>query len=260
MTCCMNSNAQLVACGGLDNICALFNLKGEVPIRASKELIGHNGFISCCRFNTNGQILTSSGDKSCILWDIDTSAQVKVFKESAEDKSVMTFAFNPTDENIFVSGSTEGIAKIWDVRIGKSVQQFDDYISDINGIQFFPNGNAFATACEDSSVRLYDIRADRELNSYTLSSNSSLTNSSGTNPNNATSVSQVCATSLAFSLSGKYLFVGYDDQSCIVWDTFKGDKLQSVSSHSNRVSCLGVSVDGLALCTGSWDTELKVWA
>jgi guanine nucleotide-binding protein G(I)/G(S)/G(T) subunit beta-1 len=32
------------------------------------------------------------------------------------------------------------------------------------------------------------------------------------------------------------------------------------SGHSNRVSCLGVSSDGNALCTGSWDSTLKVWA
>ena len=30
--------------------------------------------------------------------------------------------------------------------------------------------------------------------------------------------------------------------------------------HENRVSCLGVNSTGEALCTGSWDTYLKVWA
>jgi hypothetical protein len=28
--------------------------------------------------------------------------------------------------------------------------------------------------------------------------------------------------------------------------------------HSSRVSCLGMASDGSALCTGSWDTSLKV--
>ncbi|CAN0483447.1 unnamed protein product, partial [Hapterophycus canaliculatus] len=28
----------------------------------------------------------------------------------------------------------------------------------------------------------------------------------------------------------------------------------------NRVSCLGVNPKGEALCTGSWDTLLKIWA
>lgn len=33
-------------------------------------------------------------------------------------------------------------------------------------------------------------------------------------------------------------------------------KLQS--SHEGRISCLGLSDDGSALCTGSWDKNLKV--
>lgn len=28
----------------------------------------------------------------------------------------------------------------------------------------------------------------------------------------------------------------------------------SLSGHENRVSCLGVSNDGISLCTGSWDS------
>jgi hypothetical protein len=31
-----------------------------------------------------------------------------------------------------------------------------------------------------------------------------------------------------------------------------------LAGHENRVSCLGVSQDGMALCTGSWDSMLKV--
>ncbi len=33
-----------------------------------------------------------------------------------------------------------------------------------------------------------------------------------------------------------------------------------MTGHENRVSCLGVSSDGMALCTGSWDSTLRVSA
>ena len=39
-----------------------------------------------------------------------------------------------------------------------------------------------------------------------------------------------------------------------VWDTLRGDKVGSLNGHENRVSCLGVSNDGISLCTGSWDS------
>lgn len=108
--------------------------------------------------------------------------------------------------------------------------------------RFFPNGDAIGTASDDSSCRLFDLRADRELNQYTHDN-------------------ILCGiTSLAFSLSGRLLFAGYDDYNCNVWDTLKGERVGVLAAHENRVSCLGVSGDGMALCTGSWDARLLVWA
>ena len=58
----------------------------------------------------------------------------------------------------------------------------------------------------------------------------------------------------------------YDDYSCNGWDTTTcSDRpvcefnIQN-GGHENRVSCLGVTPNGQALCTGSWDTLLKIWA
>lgn len=56
------------------------------------------------------------------------------------------------------------------------------------------------------------------------------------------------------------MFAGYDDFSSHVWDTLKGEHVGTLAGHENRVSCLGVSKDGMALCTGSWDSYLKIWA
>lgn len=106
--------------------------------------------------------------------------------------------------------------------------------------RFFPNGDAFATGSDDASCRLFDIRADRELNSFTHDN-------------------ILCGiTSVAFSISGRILFGGYDDWTCNVWDTLKGERVGVLTGHENRVSCLGVSTDGMALCTGSWDSTLRV--
>jgi guanine nucleotide-binding protein G(I)/G(S)/G(T) subunit beta-1 len=97
-----------------------------------------------------------------------------------------------------------------------------------------------ATGSDDSTCRLFDLRADRQINQY---SSDNIT----------------CGvTSVAFSGSGRLLFAGYDDFNCSVWDVLKGDRVGILAGHENRVSCLGVNNDGTALCTGSWDTTLKV--
>lgn len=165
MTCAYAPSGNYVACGGLDNICSIYNLSTrEGPTRVARELSGHSGYLSCCRFVNDRKIITSSGDMTCMMWDIETGSKVTEFADHLGD--VMSISINPTNANIFVSGACDAFAKLWDVRTGKAVQTFAGHESDINAIQFFPDGNAFGTGSDDASCRLFDIRADRELMSY----------------------------------------------------------------------------------------------
>ncbi len=50
-----------------------------VQVRVTKELAGHTGYLSCCRFVNDRQIITSSGDMSCALWDIEKGQRVMEF-------------------------------------------------------------------------------------------------------------------------------------------------------------------------------------
>lgn len=65
MTCAYAPSGNFVACGGLDNICSIYSLKTrEGNVRVSRELPGHTGYLSCCRFIDDNSIVTSSGDMS----------------------------------------------------------------------------------------------------------------------------------------------------------------------------------------------------
>lgn len=51
MTCAFEPTQQrLVACGGLDNLCSIYQLGQPQVMRATKELAAHDGYLSCCRF------------------------------------------------------------------------------------------------------------------------------------------------------------------------------------------------------------------
>jgi guanine nucleotide-binding protein G(I)/G(S)/G(T) subunit beta-1 len=241
MTCAFAPSGSFVACGGLDNICSVYNLRSrELPIRVTRELNAHSGYLSCCRFLDDRRIVTSSGDMTCILWDIEASSKVTEFADHNGD--VMSLSLHPNDDNVFVSGACDAVAKIWDIRTGTAELSFAGHEGDINAVTFFPSGQAFGTGSDDASCRLFDIRSYRELQKYTHDS-------------------ILCGiTSVGFSQSGRFLFAGYDDFNANVWDVLKGERIATLQGHDNRVSCLGVSSDGMALCTGSWDSLLKVWA
>ena len=72
MTCAFEqSKGNLVACGGLDNLCSIYQINQPQVMRSYRELAAHDGYLSCCRFISESQILTSSGDSTCMLWDIE---------------------------------------------------------------------------------------------------------------------------------------------------------------------------------------------
>jgi WD40 repeat protein len=245
MTCAYSSSGKFVACGGLDNLCSIYKVAqddGSTQQKCHAELAQHEGYLSCCRFVDDDQIITSSGDTTCILWDVATKSPKQTFL--GHDGDVMSVSVCGSSFT-FVSGSCDTKSKLWDYRVGSNcVKTFAGHDSDINSIQFFPDSNSFATASDDSSCRLFDIRSFRQLVRY----------------HNEKVLCGV--TSVAFSKSGRMLFAGYDDYRCFIWDTLKGKMgmLSELLGHDNRVSCLGVTKDGNALCTGSWDAFLKIWA
>ncbi|CAD6953123.1 unnamed protein product [Tilletia controversa] len=209
----------------------------RIVMKPRRTLKGHLAKIYA--MHCDRQIITSSGDMSSMLWDIEAGVKTHEFTDHTGD--VMSISLS-SDPNVFVSGACDATAKVWDIRLQRAVQTFSGHESDINAVQFFPSGAAFATGSDDASCRLFDLRADRELNQFTHDN-------------------ILCGiTSVAFSVSGRVLFAGYDDYLVNVWDTLKGDRVGVLAAHENRVSCLGVSADGMALCTGSWDSKLLIWA
>jgi len=242
MTCAYAPTGRFVACGGLDNMCTIFPTDDNASHEPTPvaELRHHEGYLSSCRFINDNEILTASGDSICILWDVRKQAVKTIFDSHSSD--VMSVSISPGAKT-FVSGSCDTTAKVFDMGNGDCVGTFTGHEADINAVEWFVDGHAFASGSDDSTMRLFDTRAYRQLNHYA----------------EARFMSGV--TSLCFSKSGKYLFGGYDDTPyAVVWDTLSASPTQEFDSLTNRVSCVGLQSNGFALCTGSWDYHLRIWA
>eukprot|EP01102_Stenamoeba_stenopodia_P006032 TRINITY_DN1674_c0_g1_i1.p1 TRINITY_DN1674_c0_g1~~TRINITY_DN1674_c0_g1_i1.p1 ORF type:complete len:398 (+),score=72.13 TRINITY_DN1674_c0_g1_i1:72-1265(+) len=303
MTCAYAPGGNLVACGGLDNICSIYDvrqcsqqnfvyqpqqgeqatngsltgsnsppssssssfanlpstsppssstsstastpssstsLNGKPPNgRIKRDLYGHTSYISCCRFLDEGRILTTSGDGSCILWDVETGCRLMLYKRNSRD--LLNVAVSP-DHRTFVTGGCDHKATLWDVNSGVVVSTFTGHEADINAVRFFPAGMGVGSASDDGTCRFFDVRASRELAKYTCDD------------------IRDGLISLAFSLSGRIICAGGEDGKCYMWDTLKGDLIEVLDGHKDAVSCLSFSPDGTALCTGGWDSQIKIWA
>lgn len=252
MTCaCEQTNANgncLAACGGLDNICSIYTLKDRENLEKSRKplqtLVGHDGYIACNKFIDARTVLTASGDHTICKWDTESGKMVSTFL--GHDADVLSISTNPKNVFTFITGSCDFTAKLWDIRVNKSVQNFEKcHTEDINAVSFFPSGDAFATGSDDGQVRIFELRCRNEV---------ALMGGGG----GAQISSHVHA--LGFSKSGRILFAGYDDSKCRGWDILKCSQPFCVlSDHEMRVSSLAVNPAGDSLCTGSWDSSVKIF-
>ena len=232
------------ACGGLDNICSIYSLKEKEPEKSKRPvqtLVGHDGYIACNKFLDARTVLTASGDNTICKWDTESGKMVMSFRGHSAD--VLSISTNPKNVFVFISGSCDFSAKLWDIREknGKCVQNFERcHDEDINAVSFFPSGEAFATGSDDCKARVFELRCRSEVAAMGGALASPIH-------------------SIGFSKSGRLLFAGYDDNKCRGWDVLKPSQPYCMlANHDNRVSCLSVNPSGDALVTGSWDSSVRI--
>lgn len=246
MSCAMSESRRMTASGGLDNLVTIYKLPDGGPnpsseLKAHRELEGHTGYISGSVFLDDSKMLSSSGDKTCRLWDIEKNTVITQFHGHIHD--VMGVS-RLGESDLIVTGSVDCTAKVWDHRAdmkSQNVLTFVGHDSDINAVTAL-NENTFATGSDDFSMMLHDIRSYGPVQHYKEDK------------------IIVGISSVAVSSSGRFLFGGYDDQEARCWETLTGNQVTcTIKGHSNRVSCLGVNKAGTALATGGWDFAARIW-
>ncbi|ODQ67567.1 G protein beta 2 subunit [Nadsonia fulvescens var. elongata DSM 6958] len=244
LTCTYSPSGRFVASGGLDNACTVYRVNTASHASGNPRALctfkGHAGYVSACKFRGENQVITSSGDLTCMLWDVNSGKKLQEF--IGHLGAINSISINPQNSHIFSSSSCDGMVKLWDIRTNNCIQNFASHQDDVNSVEFFPDGNAIGTGSDDTTCRLFDLRADCQLSIFT-------------SPNTVSGVS-----SISFSRSGRLLFAGYENGECQVWDVLRGDRVSCLNEHSSKVSNVTVSSDGICISTASWDSTIKIWS
>lgn len=209
MTCAIESReGQLIACGGMDTKLHIYriNPQGRKKEKLSlmekeKELCGHYGLITCCGFLDRQYLISGSNDSSIMLWDLEKPGRFLVKYGDHQSEVLSVDVFN-LDSNICVSGSNDATAMVWDIRQKTPcIRIFDKSKCGVSAVKFMPDCvHSIAIGCDDSSIKMYDLRAVGKIGRYKEES------------------SFESVQRLEFSTSGRLLFSSYNNNRIKVWD------------------------------------------
>ena len=240
-------NGQFIAAASTDRTIKIWS-------RSSGELLhileGHEDWVYAISFSPDGKYIVSGGggsDKSLRFWETSTGELIKIIKDA--DSSVHSIRFS-SDGKLIASAGSEQVLKIWDFNSILSsnndvllnhqdilLKVIKGHKSEINDLDFSPDGNLIALAGNNQVVTLWKL--NKVLQKSINTSNYSILK-------------------LVFSSDGKKFASSGADGFIRIWDN-QGKLLEYFKAHEEWIFGLSFSPDGKLIASASEDSTVKIW-
>ncbi|CAE7093868.1 unnamed protein product [Rhizoctonia solani] len=251
-------------------------------------LKGNNHCILAVGVTSDGNhIFSVSADRMIHVWGRQTGEQESTIGPIETDGQYdatyqefwpVAFIF---DSKRVVCGSKSGRIYLWeDDKLLFSLTGHDDKVT---SIAFSPDGQSFASGCEDGVLMMWDTRTrarlfdpltghSRRISSIAFSpGGSQVASGSGDTTVRLWDSSSGVAVgspfrghtrevrSAAFSRRGDQLVSGSDDMTVRVWDVANHEAIAVFAGHMNMVLSVAFSPDGTQIVSGSADSTIRLW-
>ncbi|WOG90577.1 hypothetical protein DCAR_0309821 [Daucus carota subsp. sativus] len=156
-----STHSHLLASAGMDHTICVWNpwSKNE---RKARVLSHHTAAVKDIKWSELGLSLLSCGyDCSSRLFDVEKGLEIHMFKE---DQVVGVVKFHPNNSNLFLSGGSKGVLKLWDIRTQKAAHQYVRGLGPILDVEFINCASQFVSSSDvskgnvtENSILVWDV-------------------------------------------------------------------------------------------------------
>lgn len=193
--------------------------------------------------------LSSSGDHSIKLWDVDQRLCRTTFMGHSKivwDVSVCDAAPPSTNSkswskssSMFLSASGDSIVKLWDVQTGNCLRNYKGHSAAVVSVESL--SNKFLTGANDCTIKLWDMETGYCYQSYDTEH----------------VYAGISIETIKERESDVFLSACWD-QSIKLWDVKSGSCIRTFLGHSKSVEKIA-NVDGNTFLSASDDNTIKLW-
>lgn len=233
----IQGGGKLVTASGVVGLGGIATIWEWPLARSVQEFRGHRDVMYDAEVSPDGSILaTCSYDRTIILWDVNTGAQLRIL--SGHNGAVYDVEFSP-DGKTLASASADATCKLWRVSDGLRLDTLGQPLKEQNSVTFSPDGRFIASGGADNRIRIWEFISREEPKTNPLI--------------HARFAHEGPISKLAYSRDGQHLISIADDRTIKVWETEEYTETQLIDSQPDVAMALAVAPERSQFLIGRLD-------
>jgi WD40 repeat protein len=136
-------------------------LKWDLAARTNTNVSDGSMSITSIDISSNNKYLAGiSSDGNVVVWSPDTKSDN--FRIETTGKNIKVVRFNP-ENNLLAIGDVNGNVELWDINKKKKISEVKAHSAQINDIQFNTTLKQMATASNDKTLKIFNIKDPADL-------------------------------------------------------------------------------------------------